>query len=235
MASACYSCTYQKHCVIWGENEKSIQAFSDSLLRYSIAGRGRSVFNQGELADGVYLICRGVVKLVRLGGAGEEIILEVLGPASIVGQFPKEPKTRSIHGYSAITASELVEVSVIPMERLLSLLESYPSVGYKISHHISVRLHQGYDMLANMKFPVRDRILRLLGNHLPGTEKRGRDLLVKMKLSRGELAQMAQTTPETVSRTLQVLEREGAIRTEKDGTLVLIGAKLERVFGNERS
>jgi len=51
------------------------------------AAAGSALFSEGEEGDGLYVIDKGLLKIVVRSAAGEERIVTVLGPGAIVGEL----------------------------------------------------------------------------------------------------------------------------------------------------
>ena len=81
----CVTCPYRETGCLEQQPDEAVAKFSNLLTRYSINGKGKTIFNQGEVATGFYFLCKGMVKLTRMTEQGEEVILDLLSPCSIIG------------------------------------------------------------------------------------------------------------------------------------------------------
>jgi len=216
----CVACPYRETGCLQQQPDEAVAKFSSLLTRYPVKGKGKTIFNQGELATGFYFLCNGLVKLTRVTEQGEEAILDLLSPCSIIGggDAHSEKKTRFS---SSVTVTELSEVAYLKKEDIPLLFEAYPGIGIGLSRHMSERLRGAYKLIADMKLPVEDRVLALIARLmilLTGKCDKG---IIAIPFSHRELAQFAQVTPETLSRTLHTLQDKGIIGVEKKGLRVL--------------
>lgn len=203
MAKTCHSCPHIKSCLVAGLSEIGLQKFSDSLHRYSVQGKGKVLFNQGQPIANFYFLCNGAIKLTRLQRDGHEIILGLRTSPSTFGRCKTpQPQTYFI---SIVMLSKSVDLGYIEAHILEELLRDNPTFLQGVLNHLSNRSESLYKLLACMALRVRDRLLCAIG--LVISSKGNGDITVP--LSNIELAQLAQTTPETISRTLHELEAEG--------------------------
>ncbi|GEM_PF-2655483 len=216
----CVTCPYRETGCLEQQPDEAVAKFSNLLTRYSINGKGKTIFNQGELATGLYFLCNGLVKLTRVTEQGEEAILDLLSPCSIIGggDAHSEKKTRFS---SSVTVTELSEVAYLKKADIPFLLQDHPKIGIGLSGHMSKRLRGAYKLVADMKLPVEDRVLALIARIVVLLTGKCENIVIEIPLSHRELAQFAQITPETLSRTLHTLQDKGIIGVEKKGLRVL--------------
>lgn len=220
--------------VLAGQPQARVAKFSDLLTRYSINEKGRTVFNQGQPVTQLYFLCKGLVKLSAVTVEGDEVVLDVLVPCSIIGTLPII-EDRATYDYTAATLTATTELCSIKTRDLLTLISSYPSLAVALAHQLSTRLNQAYMMLVDMKLPVGDRLISILARLADLVEEESGSIPAKIPLSCREIAQLAQTTPETLSRLLQPHQQKGIIRVEK-GLWVLKKDRLEELeyFAEDR-
>jgi CRP/FNR family transcriptional regulator len=197
-------------------------------MRYSVEGKDRAIFNQGEPFDCCYFVCRGIVKLTRLLSSGEEVIIDVLAPFSVLSGCPDDKNP--VHAYSALTVSKSTEIAYLNTQKLLSLFQSDPSLGAMFLYHLRKRLDKTYGLLSSMKMRVRKRMLLAFTDLLLFHERETQPGWVRIPISQTELAQFVQSTPETVSRILHQLREEEVVRLDKKGEIFVAEAKLQKML-----
>lgn len=227
MPSSCVTCPHRETGCLQQQPDDTVAQFSALLNRYSISGKGKTIFNQGELITGQYFLCQGLVKLTRVMEHGEETIVDVLIPCSVFGggNVLKEGQVKIV---SAITVEELTEVAFLKKEDFPRIFETYPKLGIGFTRHVSARLREAYKLIADMKLPVEERLLALLARLMILLTGKCENRLMEIPFSHRELAQFAQVTPETLSRALHVLQDKGIIGVEKKGILVLQAEELKK-------
>ena len=232
MAASCHVCPFSPSCIVAGAEKGGLDQFSDALRRYSIKAKGRTIFNQGEPNEAFIFLCSGLVKVVKNLPNGRDVILEVLSAFSIVNLSPASKTSQ--HPFSAATLSDVTELASIKKEALVNLLNSYPTLGDNLYGHISRRFVTAFNMLGSMQLGVKQRTLTILSffRGAWGAEDRAR--YVNIPLTQGELAQLVQTTPETISRTLRRLREAQLVRVGPKGELSVAQAALRDYLNEER-
>jgi CRP-like cAMP-binding protein len=188
-----------------------------------VRGKHRVVFNQGEPVDRCYFLCAGAVKIVRMMPDGDEVIVDVAAAFSILGKGQLLPD--SDHVASIVTITETVDLSYVQTAVLMQFLQDHARTLERLLTHLAEKTQKLYKMLACMKLPMRKRLLTLIALLLP-IDGAG---VVDVPLTSIELAQLAQTTPETISRTVQRLRAEGKIARDDRGR-IRVGKSILRQY-----
>lgn len=202
-----------------------------ALLHRRRYRRGMFIFLEGEPVDAVYFIESGSVKAFTVDAEGKEHILNVLGPGTFF------PHVGFLDGSPAPgTAQALEDTTVWVMERaaFYQLLTRQPELAVRmvamLGAHIR-RLHAQLRELGTQAVPARltQVLLRLCRQHGEPVPREGapRAVRIPLHLSHQDLASMAATTRETVSRLLSAFRRAGLIRVEEGQIVVNDPAKLE--------
>ena len=134
---------------------------------------------------------------------------------------------RSVQFHSAVTLSETVELAHIKTESLLQHLKDYPSVMQRLLVHLKEQTEKAYKLLACMKLRVRERLLSVIALNVTMEG----DTPVAVPLSNVELAQLTQTTPETISRVLHQLQAENRAAWNASGVLTIKASTLRECLG----
>jgi len=202
-----------------------------ALLHRRQYRRGMFVFLEGEPVDAVYFVESGSVKASTMDAEGREHVLSVLGPGTFF------PHVGFLDGGPApATAQALEDTTVWVMERaaFYALLIREPQIAVQmvavLGRHIR-RLHAQLREMGMQAVPARLarvllRLARQLGEPVP-TEGRPAAVRIRVHLSHQDLAGMAATTRETVSRMLAVFRRAGLVRVERGRIVIDDPAKLE--------
>lgn len=214
------SCSFRRSCFVGEFDEEGVKRFSAALHRFAVRGTGRAIFNQGEPADCCYFLCDGLVKLTRVLKEGDEVILDVLSPPNVLGKG--ELLQRSVQFHSAVTLSETVQLAYFKTESLLNLLKDYPSVMQRLLIHLKEQTEKVYKLLACMRLRVRERLLSVIALNVPMEG----DTPVAVPFSNVDLAQLTQTTPETISRVLSQLQAENRAAWNASGILTIKASTL---------
>jgi CRP-like cAMP-binding protein len=190
--------------------------------------RGTTIFEQESPSDAFYAIVSGRVKIFKMMPNGKDIILEVFGPGDPLGAVAAYMGRPFPASASALENTICV---VIPRPALFRLLEEQPSLVRGLLLGLTTRLVELTNRLAEMTGGrIEPRFARLflkLAREMGRTERDGR--FIPLPLSRQELADLSGTTIETCIRIMSRWGKDGIVRTEKDGFVVLNGGALEEI------
>jgi CRP/FNR family transcriptional regulator, nitrogen oxide reductase regulator len=182
--------------------------------------RGDYIFREEDESSYLYSVLNGRVKIVKLTPAGQEAILEVFGPGDPLGAV-------AVYEGRPYPASAVVleDATCLRIDRgaFFSLLEKHPSLVRSVLSGLNLRLVELTKRITELTGGrVENRIARLfvrLSREFGRSERGG--TFIRMALTRQELADMTGTTVETCIRVMSRWTKEGVIRTEDDGFVVL--------------
>ncbi len=178
--------------------------------------RGESIFFEGEDADGFYIIAQGQVKVFKINHLGKEHILHIFGPGEPIGEVPV------FSGYPFPASAEaLVKSSMLffPRRDFVRLLEENPSLSLNMLAVLSLRLRQFASQIESLS--LKEVPARLAGYLLYTLEEQGLGDVVQLDVSKGQLASLLGTIPETLSRIFAKMTEEGLIRVEGRAIIIL--------------
>lgn len=186
--------------------------------------KGEAIFKQGEVADKMFMIEHGKVKVLASYQKGRDRIVRLAGDGEVLGH--RGIGTDLIYTANVIALSE-TEVNIIPMSLFLSVLKANNLFCYHFLLFFVDELRlldqQARDIL-NMT--VTQRVVKALRMNMDAfgfdtTDKKR----LALTISRKEIAQVADTTYESVIRSLAELQESGMIAL--DGKQIRILKKKE--------
>jgi CRP/FNR family transcriptional regulator, nitrogen oxide reductase regulator len=190
--------------------------------------KGNTLFAEGDASDFLYTILTGRVKVVKMIPSGKEVILEIFGPGDPVGAvvaYEGRP-----YPASAI-ALEKAACLLVRRAPFFALLERHPTLvrGFLLGlTQRIVELTRRIPEVAGGRVETRFAHLFLkLADRMGRPGPQG--TLVPMALGRQDLADLTGTTIETCIRIMSRWGKEGLVRTEKDGFVILDRAALEKL------
>ncbi len=177
------------------------------------------IFFEGSPPEWFYIVSRGKVKITKISNEGKEIILEIISPTDIFGGVAV------IRGFpypANAVAMEDTEVIKISRKSLMRLVDRFPNLMYCIALQLGDRMKSSYESLKNIALErVEARIaallLKLAGK--VGVETRN-GLMIDMRLTKQDVADMVGTTVETSIRTFSKFKKEGLV-SDTDGKFVI--------------
>ena len=181
--------------------------------------KGARVFHEGDRTDACYVIRAGEVRVTREHPDGRAIALATLGPGELVGELAMLDGGVRSASVEALTDVDLLAVSATDMR---GLLERNAEITAKLVIALTKRLRETNERISRQSFQtVPSRVAGVLSQLVSEENaEHGRDG-VTIRMNQADLAQLAGTSRESVSRFLAVLERAGVVRVGRGRVTVL--------------
>lgn len=177
--------------------------------------KGETIFFEGDDADGFYIVGSGTVKVFKMNPSGKEHILHIFGPGEPVGEVPVFSNRPFPASAEAIVKSGML---FFPRKDFVALIEQNPSIAMNMLAVLSMRLRQFTNQIENLS--LKEVPARLSGYLLYTLDEQENDRVVELSVSKGQLASLLGTIPETLSRIFAKMSDEGLIKV--DGRLITI-------------
>jgi CRP/FNR family transcriptional regulator, cyclic AMP receptor protein len=174
----------------------------------SVHPRKQIIFAQGDVADSVFYIKKGKVKVTVLSQQGKEAVVALLGNNEFLGEgcLNGQPKRLA-------TATAMTECVVMRVEKaeILRVLQQEPAFSQLFIAHILARNARIEEDLVDQLFNTTEkrlaRVLLLLANF----GKEGRPEPIIAKISQETIAEMIGTTRSRVSHFMNKFRQMGFI------------------------
>jgi CRP-like cAMP-binding protein len=220
---------------------KSVPIFSelddDSLGKLSKLGTIKSftkesiILSEEEAGSALFVIVSGKVKVSRVSNddVAKEVILAILNPSDFFGEMALlDGLTRS----ATVTAMENSQVFIIQRNDFLDLLKTHPEVSIALLQELTQRFREtGMKIkalsLKDAEGKVATVLLQLADDI--GKIKHGIVELEKLPFQH-ELANMAGTSRETISRTLHTFAKKGLVELEGSKLRILNYEKFKEMY-----
>jgi CRP/FNR family transcriptional regulator len=186
---------------------------------------GVRVFHEGDKSDACYVVKSGTFRVTREHPDGRAITLATLETGDIVGELAMlDGEVRSA---SVETLGGEGELLALPATDMLSLLERNPDITVKIAAALTRRLRAANERISRQSFQtvpsrVAGVLLQLASEE--ADENSGHEVTIRM--NQADLAQLAGTSRESVSRFLADLDRAGVVRAGRGRVTIIDSAKL---------
>jgi len=181
--------------------------------------RGQSFFRQGAVAHNFHVLLEGRVKLTQLTPEGQMVLLRLVVAGDAFGGVAA--LGNRTYPVSAV-AAENCEALAWGGRTVDRLLRRHPQFAINLIEFLADRLHDmqaRYEELATEQ--VEQRLARVLLRLVGRTGRRVESgVLVDVRLSRQDLAEMTGTTLFTVSRILSRWQDAGVIQSKRQRILV---------------
>jgi len=176
-------------------------------------GRGESVFFEGDPGTGFYMVATGRVKIFKTSLSGKEQILHIFGSGEPFGEVPvfhDQPFPANA------TTLEKTSLIFFPRKDFVDIVHTMPSLVMNMLAVLSMRLRRFATQIENLS--LKEVPARLAGYLLYLAEEQGNVERVELDISKGQLASLLGTIPETLSRIFAKMSEEGLISV--DGKLI---------------
>ena len=173
--------------------------------------KGQMILLEESTGETFFIITSGTVKVTRLSDDGREVILALLGESDFFGEMSLlDGEGRSAN----IVANEDAEVMTLSRRDFLEYLETYPKIAIALLEELAVRIRKSDQQIESLSLSDSEQrigitLIRLAEER--GTIKRG-DVTVQNLPYQQDIANMAGTSRETVSRTLKLLEDKKLVK-----------------------
>ncbi|WP_078664168.1 MULTISPECIES: Crp/Fnr family transcriptional regulator [Carboxydocella] len=190
------------------------------------------LFYQGELANTIYLVKAGKLKLVQINEEGREIIIEVIGPGEIIGEEALFQKEEQKHLFSAIAMDEAM-VCCFNRNQFEKLLLQNPGLAIKIISYLGQKLYKMTQHFSEVVgTSVKDKLLRLFFKlaDVYG-RKTSNGIVIELEITQQELGDMIGASRVMVSYALKELRNSGIIIRYGKNYILKPGHCLEKYWG----
>ncbi|MBI2857294.1 MAG: Crp/Fnr family transcriptional regulator [Chloroflexi bacterium] len=184
--------------------------------------RGEVLFTEGEPCRGLYAVKSGLVRVFKSSPEGREQVMLI---AKSGDSFNDIPVFDGGPNPASAAALELSTVLIIPRETVLSLVKDCPPAR-AIIKLFSTRLRYLTNLVSDLSFrSVLSRLAKVL---LEVAVAEGGPAPTR-RLTQEEMAAMVGTVRDVIGRALRLLEKEGAIRLQRERIIVVDPEKLRQI------
>lgn len=186
--------------------------------------KGQIIFSEGDEGTGFYAIISGRVKIFKISPEGKEQILHLMGPGEIFGEVP----VFTGQGYPAYAKAHIsCSLLFFPRDAFIGLIKQDPSLSLNMMAVLSWRLRRFAALIEDLS--LREVPGRLAAYLLYLNRKSRNKDECDLDISKGQLASILGTIPETLSRILGKMSRQGLISSEGSRITILNRATLEEI------
>jgi CRP/FNR family transcriptional regulator len=188
---------------------------------------GEVIFREGDNGDTCYVVEHGSVRVTRNHSDGRTITLAELRPGDLFGElamFDSERRSATVEA-----AEDTSGVALLAGD-LRRLLLRHPEISIKLLSAFADRLKEANERISRQSFQtVASRVAGVLLAHSEALIAEGagaQNILIRS--TRAEMAQLAGSSRESVSRFLATLERAGLVTCGRGKVVIHDPAALRR-------
>lgn len=146
LQQSCLECVLRSDRLFCDLPPDALQAF-DALKSMTLFERGTTIFQEGQPARGVFVICEGRVKLSVCSDSGRRLMLRIAGPGEVLGL------SASLSGSPYEVTAETLDnarVALVKRKDLLRFLRDHREACLQVVHLLSHDLHTAYDRVRSV-------------------------------------------------------------------------------------
>lgn len=201
-------------------------------IKYSAAyPGGATLFSEGQTPRGMYILCRGRVKLSITASDGKALILkiaeagEVLGLHATVTGAPHEMSAETLHP---------CQVNFVRRDDFLKFLHQHGDACLQAAHHLSNQCQNAFEQIRalGLSHSAREKLARVLLEWAANGEPTPDGVRVKLAMTHEEIAQMIGTSRETVTRILTEFRKKRMALIKGSNLLIQNRPALERLIAS---
>jgi CRP-like cAMP-binding protein len=181
--------------------------------------KGSIILLEEETGAALFVIITGKVKIVRMDDDGREVILSILGGSDFFGEMAiLDGLTRS----ASVVATSKSELFMIHRRDFLRLLNDYPMVAIALLRELTGRLRKADTQIKSLSLKdaagrVANVVLQLADE--VGMFRKGRVEIDELPLQQ-DLANMAGTSRETISRMIHKFIKKGYLQLQGNKLII---------------
>jgi len=184
--------------------------------------KGQTVFSEGDNGNGFYVVVSGKVKIYKVSLEGKEQILHIYGPGNPFGEVPVFSGEQFPANAQTLLKSHLL---FFPRTAFIELIAKNPSLCLNMLAVLSMRLRQFTLQVENLS--LKEVPGRLASYLLYLAQEQDETTTVSLPISKGQLASLLGTIPETLSRILAKMNNSSLIEVSGGKITLLDAAGLE--------
>ena len=171
--------------------------------------KGKTVFLESDDCNGFYIVVAGKVKIYKVSFEGKEQILHIYGPGNPFGEVPVFSGQKYPANAETILKSHLL---FFPRPAFVDLISENPSLSLNMLAVLSMRLRQFTVQIENLS--LKEVPARLASYLIYLADEQTTGDFVSLTISKGQLASLLGTIPETLSRILAKMNKQNLIQVE---------------------
>ncbi len=209
-------------------SETSLKVITDKMVARSY-DKEKMILIEESAGETFFLISKGTVKITRMSDDGREVILAILGE----GDFFGEMALLDGEGRSAnVVALEDAGVLTLQRSDFLDILERFPKIAIHLLKELTTRIRHSDQQIESLSLSGAEQRIALVLIRLAeemGQIKEGTVTIEHIPYQQ-DIANMAGTSRETVSRVYKMLEDKNHIVREGKTLKIIAFSTFSRQF-----
>ena len=230
IVESCITCKLRANFSFCDLPPTALQAFES--IKYATAYPQKAVlFVEGQLPRGIFVLCKGRVKLSINSPSGRTVIVKLVEPGEVLGM------SATISGKPYQVTAETIDpcqVNFVKRDDFLRFLKDDVEACFKVAEQLSEKYHNACKEAGSLglSHSAAEKLAKLL---LEWSSKNGdggkAEPRLKLRLTHEEIAQMIGTSRETVTRLFAEMKKRQIVQS-KGSTLVIRNTAALRDIAN---
>lgn len=209
-------------------DEESLKIVANSGFLQSYK-KDSLILSEEDAGNALFVIISGKVKVVRSDSGEKEVILAILNESDFFGEMAL---LDGLNRSANVIATEDSKLFIIQRSEFLGLLRKYPDVSIALLQELSTRLRASSMKIKALSLKDAEgkvaTVLLQLADDI-GKIKHGIVEIEKLPFQH-ELANMAGTSRETISRTLHSFAKKGFVELDGSKLRIIDYEKFQEMF-----
>ncbi|HEV2177383.1 MAG TPA: Crp/Fnr family transcriptional regulator [Terriglobia bacterium] len=221
LTGSCETCPLKSNGFFCNMSEVTLKAL-DSIRFMSGYPKGAVLFVEQEAPRGVFVLCKGRVKLSMTSAEGKTVILRIVRPGEVLGLHAVV--SGELYQASAETL-EPCQVNFVRREDFLHFLSQHAEASLRAAQHLSGSYHAACEQIRSLGLThsASEKLARFLLESTVTGQQTNQGIRVRLTMTHEEIGQVIGTSRETVTRTFGELKNRHLVAV--NGSVLLIPSK----------
>lgn len=215
----CLSCKMRAEHIFCDLPANALQSFE--AIKYATAyPKGAVLFVEGQSPRGIFVLCKGRVKLSICSTDGKTLILKIAEPGEVLGL------SATVSGKSYELTAETIDpcqVNFVKREDFLRFLKEHADACFRVAEQLSDKYNTACREIRSLglSHSAAEKLAKLLLDWSSRSgESNKQEPRLRLSLTHEEIAQMIGTSRETVTRLFAELKKRQIVLS-RGATLVI--------------
>ena len=219
IVESCLTCKLRVDRIFCDLPQAALQNFEN--IKFATAyPQGAVLFVEGQVPRGIFVLCKGSVKLSINSPSGRTMIVKLAEPGEVLGM------SATISGKPYEVTAETIDpcqINFVKREDFLKFLKDDVEVCFKVAEQLGEKYHNACKEVRSLglSHSAAEKLATLLLEWSAKNGERAKaEPRLKIRLTHEEIAQMIGTSRETVTRLFAELKKRQIVQS-KGSTLVI--------------
>jgi CRP/FNR family transcriptional regulator, cyclic AMP receptor protein len=227
---SCLSCPHREDRIFCNLPPPAVQMLA-AITSASSYPKGATLFVEGQVPRGVFILCRGRVKLSTTSSDGKTLIVRIADPGEVLGL----PATVTEKSYE-LTAEviEPTQANFIPRQEFLNFLRENGEVGLRVAQQLGETYHSAIAEMRTigLSHSAGEKLARFLLDLSADHDEGKGEVRLTLTFTHEEIAQMIGASRETVTRLFADFKKKQLLQVKGSTVIIKSRAGLESVVGS---